>query len=1080
MAFEHKSGLPDAYDRADGHNDVQGVVFYGDERFLQSAELNEAQTIERQRARRVSRLIAKDGDRVEGAAIVLIDADAGEFATTAGRVYFDGDIFPIDQAVLDGVPMTGRVVVGATVTRTWVTSDDDPTLLGLVEGSLAEGEPGAAREKVTLSWAVEADQDEFVPIYIIQDGTVIDQSPPPALSGINQAISIYDSDANGNYIVRGCRVTALGKTDGNQVFSIEEGTANINGFKRVRQAALRHEELEDWDTEEVPGEPHTYPGGASATIPTNFSPISAINSVLVTKQVTENVTRGAVAGTADLLSNNSVTAILLVKQGATTYAVTTDYIKTGDSVDWSPGGTEPATGSTYQVTYQYLASVTPDAADDTSITVSGGVSGTTVIFGYDYKLPRIDLLCLDQDGLPAYVKGNSARKNPLQPLPPANLLKLCYITNSWLTTPGVVNDGTRSVPYDQAWRFYNRVIDLDRLMQIERINRGIDSREPVAKLGSFADPLTTDEFRDLGAAQTASVGLGTIELAIAPTFFEATLNSPVMLDYTEEIIIQQLLETGCTKINPYQNFTPLPAGLKMSPAADFWTVQQTVWASPQTIEFNRGIRRDNGPLVVSTDSTEVVDQRQQQADFLRQITVAYTIQGFGAGEILKTLTFDGVNIKPPGTTTADGSGNIAGSFVIPANIPAGTKEMFAEGMGGSFASAPFVGQGTITITTMRTVTTIDRWTNPPTVVQQPVQTPKPPTPQSGDGGHAGNHGGGRADPVAQTFTVSEARQLVGVDVKLCAIGNTANNIQVDQVSVQTGFPTTDVEASAFVPMAGKTVGWISARYNFPVLTTPDREEAFVVKTNDANHSVSFARLGAFDTTLQKFVTSQPYTVGVMLTSSNASTWTPSQDDDLTFRLVAAKFGPLTKTVPLGSFDLVHCSDLQVRAVVDLPSTDCSVIFEIVRADASVLRVQPYQVVQLTEYITETVQLRAILTGTEKLSPILYNPVVLIAGEIATEGTYICRAFDLGTDVDLTSYFKASLPFGSTVTAEYDKADDTWLSLPLISTEVLSDPAWVEQKRSATGINATEGRIKITITGGPSARPRIGDLGAAIM
>lgn len=1076
MAFEHKSGLPDAYDRADGQNDLQGVVYYGDERFLQSAELNDMQTIERQRSRRVSRLIAKDGDRVEGAAIVLIDEDTGKFAMTAGRIYYDGDVFPIAQAVLDGVPLTGRINVGATVTRTWVTSDDDPTLLGLVEGSLAEGEPGAAREKVSLNWAVEADQDEFVPIYAVQDGTVIDQSPPPALTGINQAISIYDSDANGNYIVRGCRVTALGKTDGKQVFSIEEGTANINGFKRVRQAALRHEELEDWDTEEVPGEPHTYPGGPSATIQTNFSPISAINSVLVTKQVTENVTRGSVAGTADLLSNNSVTAILEVKQGATVYAVTTDWKKTGDSVDWSPGGTEPATGSTYQVTYQYLASVSPDAADDNSITVSGGVTGTTVIFGYDYKLPRIDLLCLDQDGLPAYFKGISARKDPLQPLPPGNLLKLCFITNDWKTTPNVVNDGTRSVPYDQAWRFYNRVIDLDRLMQIERINRNIDSREPVAKLGTFADPLTDDTLRDLGEAQTASVGLGTIELSIAPTFFMSTLAAPVMLDYTEEVIVQQLLETGCTKINPYQNFTPLPAALKISPAADYWAVQNTVWTSPATVEFNRGIRRDNGPLVVSSDSTEVVDQRQQQAEFLRQISVAYTIEGFGVGEILKTLTFDGVNIKPGGTVTADGTGKITGTFVIPANIPAGTKEMYAEGMGGSFASAPFVGQGTVTTTVMRLVTTIERWTNPPTVVQQPVRT----TPITQGPDISTRRGGGGPDPVAQTFTVPEARQLVGVDVKLCAIGNTANNIQIDQVSVQTGFPTTDVEASAFVPMAGKGLGWISARYKMPVLVTSDREEAFVVKTNDANHSVSFARLGAFDAAHQKYVTSQPYTIGVMLTSSNASTWTASQNDDLTFRLVAAKFGPLTKAVPLGSFDLVHCSDLQVRAVVDLPSTDCSVIFEIVRADGSVLRVQPYQVVQLTDYITETVQLRAVLSGTAKLSPTLFNPVVLIAGEIATEGTYVSRAFALGTGVDLTAYFKAALPFGAAVNVQYDKADDNWLSLPLISTEVLSDPAWVEQKRSTTSINATQGRIKITITGGPSARPRIGDLGAAIM
>ncbi len=58
-----------------------------------------------------------------------------------------------------------------------------------------------------------------------------------------QAIAIYDR-AHGHYIVSGCRVSALGTNKGCQVFSIQEGEANINGFKRKRLEALS-EELED-------------------------------------------------------------------------------------------------------------------------------------------------------------------------------------------------------------------------------------------------------------------------------------------------------------------------------------------------------------------------------------------------------------------------------------------------------------------------------------------------------------------------------------------------------------------------------------------------------------------------------------------------------------------------------------------------------------------------------------------------------------------------------------------------------------------------------------------------------------------
>ena len=65
MAYEHKSGIPNAHDRAVEHPEWQGVVFAGDPtRPIQAAELNEVQTISRNRHNRLGRLIAKDGDRV--------------------------------------------------------------------------------------------------------------------------------------------------------------------------------------------------------------------------------------------------------------------------------------------------------------------------------------------------------------------------------------------------------------------------------------------------------------------------------------------------------------------------------------------------------------------------------------------------------------------------------------------------------------------------------------------------------------------------------------------------------------------------------------------------------------------------------------------------------------------------------------------------------------------------------------------------------------------------------------------------------------------------------------------------------
>lgn len=187
--FEHESGLPFAFDRAVGKDEQQSVVIYGKNPYIQGAEFNEAQTIARARHNRVGRLVAKDGDRIDRAEAV-VDIEAGTVTLTSGRIYVAGDVLPIAETVLTGVPMSGRIEVGVRLVKTWITSEDDPTLLGIVPGTDAEGEPGAAREVHTLSWARSNDDGEgdFFAVYILQDGVILDQKGPSLLEPAMQAI----------------------------------------------------------------------------------------------------------------------------------------------------------------------------------------------------------------------------------------------------------------------------------------------------------------------------------------------------------------------------------------------------------------------------------------------------------------------------------------------------------------------------------------------------------------------------------------------------------------------------------------------------------------------------------------------------------------------------------------------------------------------------------------------------------------------------------------------------------------------------------------------------------------------------
>lgn len=1049
--YNHPSGVADAYDRTPDHPDWTDIVFR-EGRFAQAAELNELASMLGGRGRRVGNLVARDGDRVEGADII-VNTTTGVVTLAAGKIYVKGDVRAVTAATMTGVPMTGEVTIGVRIVRQVITEVENAALYGLFPGSEGEGEAGAARVVETVAWGRVGDGEEgdLYSVYLLRDGTVIDQTPPPSLSGVNQAIAIYDREAHGNYVVRGCRVTALGKTGSDWHYSIGEGVANIRGYKRTRDSSLRHIEPEAYDVQRVTLEPHTFADGGSGSVvvPFNKWPLDTLISAIITKQKTVSLTKG-VTNSSDALPDGSVTAIVSVTAGATTYVQGVDYQLTADSVNWSLGGAEPTSGTSYNVTYQYLSAVTPDSVTAKDVTLSGGVTGTNLFLTYDWKLPRTDLLCMDEAGLSVYIKGVSAPKNPAAPIAPSTLLSLAKITHNWLDLPVVENTDIRSVTFEELWIYLRRLWTMLDLVALERLKSSIDFREPVAKKGVFVDPFTDDTYRDAGELpQSMAVYGGHGRLAIDPTIYNVNLTAPLMLDYTHEIVIRQELATRCHVVNPYQNFEPLPGELQLTPSSDFWVVRNTNWLSPITQEFEGSVDR-------TETETNLVGETSENIPFLRTISVDFTIRGFASGEVLQSLTFDSISVKPPGTQTANSSGVISGTFNIPANVTAGTKEVVAVGMAGTRARANFVGQGRIDTQTLQRVTTIWRAPEPPDTAI--------------DWNDFDN------DPLAQTWRTPESRFITGVNVKFCAKGDPANACILQLRTVENGMPTSTILGECFIDMNTVVVGsWFTANLRLPIFNDPTREVAWVMLTDDPDHALSIAGIGDFDATLQRYVGAQPYSVGVMLSSSNARTWTAHQNEDWTMQIRAALFGPTSKTHTLGTFAVVDMSDVIIRAGVELPTADCSVVFELERASGAKIYLLPNQPYEFTEYITETVTLRAILTGTSKVSPVLYA-AQMIAGKLRTTGVYVSRAFTMGAAIRMSAFLKSYLPAGSSYTVEIDKADDVWSTVAVFGTETL-DLGWTEKEHRVTPYTATVGRLRLTLTGSPAARPLLADFRA---
>lgn len=644
-------GYYNRFDAADNYDELLFRASKG----LQSAELNEIQSTVVDRLKRIADAVFRDGAVIEGTPPV-INTTTGATTCPASKVYLRGAVRNVAQRTFT-IPISGLVRIGVYLLDEEITELQDPDLRDPAVGTRNYTEPGAGRLRVTATWGREGDglTGVFYPVYVVVDASLL-STQPTIDNTFYEALARYDRESNGNYIVSGLGVAAAGLVSGVNSFSIREGVGNIFGYKIDKPTASRISYAEDPDLETVTSEPDVFTGttGGTATVQMNRFPLESVLGVVITRQKTVTMTRGGFAGGQDTLPDVSVLSIISITQGATTYQSPRDYFLNGDKVDWSPSGAgaiEPSPGSSFSITYQYLGAVTPDSVNLQTgvVTVTGAVNGSLVLTDYRWKLPRYDRLCINRDGSFSRVKGISSRFNALPPAVPASLLSLATIQWNWGATPTITNDGIRAIPFDQLERMRSLIVDLYDLVALERLRNDISSREPSSKRGVFVDPFIDDDMRDQGITQTAAIIDGVLNLPIAPTVYRANDNNAQdwMLPYTESIILEQTRVTGSSPINPYQAFDPIPAAVTLSPAVDRFTVINSIWTSATTEQVWRrlgGTGTWSIDSVVTSTRTEVLSESERPAEFLRQIAINFTLEGFDPGETLTQVQFDGITV----------------------------------------------------------------------------------------------------------------------------------------------------------------------------------------------------------------------------------------------------------------------------------------------------------------------------------------------------------------------------------------------------------------------------------------------------
>lgn len=395
------------------------------------------------------------------------------------------------------------------------------------------------------------------------------------------------------------------------------------------------------------------------------------------------------------------------------------------------------------------------------------------------------------------------------------------------------------------------------------------------------------------------------------------------------------------------------------------------------------------------------------------------------------------------TIAADSNGVVTGSFTIPANVLAGTKQVVFSGAGGATAQAVFVGQGSITDEVLQKITTeyLTEWL-------------------------------GFLDPVAETFTVPNSCQIGALDLWFTAAGSTKTVVQIR--NTVNGFPGTSVLGEVTLAPASIVTngGYTRCAFASPVALRGGTMYCIVVLTNNAVTAVNVAQLGKFDAVHQQWVTSQPYQVGTLFTSSNGQTWSVSQDQDLTFVLHKAVFTATSRTLNLGSVAVTAATDLMLLAIEEKPSPVTYISYTLTLPDGTQLPAANKQPIRLSAAVTGNIAITATLHGDAGASPVLAPGMQLVAGSVGATGTYVTEAIPAGTNVNVKVIYDALLPAGASVLIEYKPTSGgSWTTVPNVSS-ANTDNGYVTLTHQITGVTATAVQVRFTLSGTTSGRPNV--------
>lgn len=859
-------------------------------RYAQASEFTEAQSVLLECIKSIGDSLFKDGNVQTGCDIII---NGNTVTITEGRIYLDGVVRNSKETKLV-ITGTGTEIITARLEESLVSESDDPSLLDPATDSSSAFQPGCFRVKQEIIFEINGDGST---IAMIVDGKLQNYIvEKPQMDIINEVLARRTFAESGNYIVSGFELKELDyPQEDTLLVGLSKGQAFIKGFEVINPTDTTFTINKALTYREVIGEPKRCSKTSNSFSLIN-NPLNEISRVFVTLTATDTIVYNYLVNEYEL-KNQPVSEILSISG----YTQGVDYRLSNNRVVWL-GAKTPDNGTNFTVNYAYKSLLTEGTdylvykGDITTISITNEalLDNSEVLVDYSYYLARRDTVCLDVKGSAVVVKGIDddldecfAPKIHDSSYLPLGEILIYPNSNKY----EIINDTVRVSTMQRIQNAIERLDTLEYNVMMTTLDRELYDQESSEQLRAmFTESFVNYDRLDLdfeGCRLSMDIYDGKMYPYFEDTRHDLLLSSNpnnsygvigdiYTLPYVSRLILSQSNTTGTMLVNPYQAFDPIMT-IEISPSIDTWvnTVKKTSTQYKTTYRnyaWMSDMRRagvSNGQVTNNTTSVTTKVLSDSESIYMRQREVKVTSKTFPNSANVRCL-FDGriVSLNPLNTTTRgsisgsvrpDVEGNLEASFIIPSNVPCGTVEVkLFDGNLEGFAQYRATGRDRVVQETVLITQTVHRY----------------------------------VDPLAQTFVLSDTRILTGVDLYFANKDSHSATVQIRNVEV--GMPGKLVYSEAVVrakDIKTSANGTAVTHVKFPnvVQCEKDTEYCIVVLTDSPKLSMFIAKLGEKTLDGSKYITSNPYTTGVLLSSSNASTWTPHQDMDLKFAIYGAYF-----------------------------------------------------------------------------------------------------------------------------------------------------------------------------------------------